>query len=82
MDGKTVLYSIHQCELYFSLVSVSNKYIQALFAVRLLQGPEYTWFITWQYILKRNSPARLNWPKLKKDLKKYFRLADYAFKAH
>ena len=36
MDGKTILNFIHQCEPYFSLVAISNQYMQALFAARLL----------------------------------------------
>ena len=36
MNSETILNLVHKCELYFSLVSISNKYIQALFAERLL----------------------------------------------
>ena len=61
MDGKTIPNFIHQFELYFSLVSISSRYMQALFTVRLLQGLAYTWFITQQYVLDRNSPATLDW---------------------
>ena len=33
MDGKTNLHFIHQCELYFSFISMYNTYIQALLTV-------------------------------------------------
>ena len=36
MDEETMLNFIHQCELYFSLVFISNRFIKALFALRLL----------------------------------------------
>ena len=36
MDGKIILNFIHQCNLYVSLVSISNRYMQALFVDRLL----------------------------------------------
>ena len=36
MDEKNILNYIHQYKLYFSLVPMSNKYIQALFPARLL----------------------------------------------
>ena len=55
IDGKTILSFIFDCELCFTLVSISNRYLQALFTVRLQQRPiytlqldfrEHTWFIT------------------------------------
>ena len=36
MDSKTILNFIYKYELYFSLISISNRYLQALFTVRLL----------------------------------------------
>ena len=45
MDGETILSYIWLCQLCFGLVSMSNRYTQALFEARLLQGPVYTWFI-------------------------------------
>ena len=60
---------------------MSNKYIQALFTVEMLKKSAYTWFISHQYIINGNSPARLDWTSLKKDLRSYFRSAEYAFKA-
>ena len=48
-DGKTIINFTYQSKLYFILVSISNKYVWVLFTDRLLWGPAYTWFITWQY---------------------------------
>ena len=42
MDGKTILSFMYKYESYFSLVSMSNRYLQALFTVRMLQRPVYT----------------------------------------
>ena len=69
IDGKTILSFVHQCELYYSLVFISNKHMQALFMVRLLQEPTYKWFITQQHILNQNVPAKLDWPKSKSNKK-------------
>ena len=57
-------------------------FMQALFIVKLLQGPEYTWFVTQHYSLDRNRPSKLDWQKLNTDIKTYYRPADYVYKAH
>ena len=36
MDSKIILSFIYECNLYFVIVSISNRYIQALFSDRLL----------------------------------------------
>ena len=65
INDKTILNYMYPCELYFRLVSIYDQYMQALFTVRLLQGPAYNWFSTLQYILDWNIPDRLDWPKFK-----------------
>ena len=45
-----------------------------LFIVRLLLRPVYIWFITYQYILDQNTPAKIDWTELKNDLKGFLGL--------
>ena len=39
MDGETIPNFIHYCELYFSIESMSNRFVQALFTFGLLWAP-------------------------------------------